>query len=55
MPNPLAIGVTVGGMFLDLVAPRPKPRAGLQAGSSPSLPAGFPEDTAVGRANSSVR
>ena len=27
--NPLAIGVSLGGLFLDLVAPRPKPRAGL--------------------------
>ena len=29
MLNPLAIGVTVGGLLLDVVAPRPKPRAGL--------------------------
>ena len=28
MPNPLAIGVTLGGLLLDVVAPRPKPRAG---------------------------
>ena len=28
MPNPLAIGVTLGGLFLEIVAPRPKPRAG---------------------------
>jgi hypothetical protein len=27
--NPLAIGVSLGGLVLDLVAPRPKPRAGL--------------------------
>ena len=27
--NPLAIGVSLGGLLLDLVAPRPKPRAGL--------------------------
>ena len=26
--NPLAIGVTFGGLLLDVVAPRPKPRAG---------------------------
>jgi hypothetical protein len=26
--NPLAIGVTLGGLFLDVVVPRPKPRAG---------------------------
>jgi hypothetical protein len=28
VPNPLAIGVTFGGLLLDLIAPRPKPRAG---------------------------
>ena len=28
VPNPLAIGVTLGGLLLDLVAPRPKPQAG---------------------------
>jgi hypothetical protein len=28
MPNPLAIGVTIGGLLLDVIAPRPKPRAG---------------------------
>jgi hypothetical protein len=27
--NPLAIGVTLGGLLLDLVVPRPKPRAGM--------------------------
>jgi hypothetical protein len=26
--NPLAIGVTVGGLLLDAIAPRPKPRVG---------------------------
>ena len=26
LPNPLAIGVTIGGLLLDIVAPRPKPR-----------------------------
>src|SRR5436305_13778638 len=38
--NPLAIGVTVGGLLLDVVAPRPKPRVGtpdeLSLLSSPS-------------------
>jgi hypothetical protein len=29
LPNPLAIGVTLGGLLLDVVVPRPKPRAGL--------------------------
>ena len=46
MPNPLAIGVTLGGLLLDVVAPRPKPRAGLPPESS-LLSACCPEDTAV--------
>jgi hypothetical protein len=33
--NPLAIGVTLGGLLLDVVVPRPKPRAGLP--TEPSL------------------
>jgi hypothetical protein len=28
LPNPLAIGITLGGLLLDIVVPRPKPRAG---------------------------
>ncbi|HUA06623.1 MAG TPA: hypothetical protein VMB27_22140 [Solirubrobacteraceae bacterium] len=36
MPNPLAIGVTLGGLLLDVVVPRPKPRAGF-AHESPLL------------------
>jgi hypothetical protein len=28
-PNPLAIGVSFGGQFLDVVVPRPKLRVGL--------------------------
>ena len=28
MYNPLAIGVTLGGLLLDVVVPRPKPRVG---------------------------
>jgi len=28
LPNPLAIGVTIGGLLLDVIVPRPKPRAG---------------------------
>ena len=28
MLNPLAIGVTVGGLLLDVLVPRPKPRVG---------------------------
>jgi hypothetical protein len=35
LPNPLAIGMTLGGLLLDVVAPRPKPRAGLA--QEPSL------------------
>jgi len=27
--NPLAIGVTVGGLLLDVIVPRPKPRVGV--------------------------
>jgi hypothetical protein len=34
MFNPLAIGVTVGGLFLDVVVPRPKPRIGVPDESS---------------------
>ena len=34
MPNPLAIGVTLGGLLLDVVVPRPKPRAGFALESS---------------------
>lgn len=34
MANPLAIGVTIGGLLLDTVAPRPKPRYGLAIESS---------------------
>lgn len=28
MYNPLAVGVTLGGLLLDIVVPRPKPRVG---------------------------
>jgi hypothetical protein len=35
LPNPLAMGVTLGGLLLDVVAPRPKPRAGFS--QEPSL------------------
>jgi hypothetical protein len=34
MFNPLAIGVTVGGLFLDVLVPRPKPRIGVPDESS---------------------
>jgi hypothetical protein len=28
LPNPLAISVTLGGLLLDVIVPRPKPRPG---------------------------
>ncbi len=34
MLNPLAIGVTLGGLLLDVIAPRPKPRAGFVSETS---------------------
>jgi hypothetical protein len=34
LPNPLAIGVTLGGLLLDVIVPRPKPRAGFVRESS---------------------
>jgi hypothetical protein len=34
LPNPLAIGVTIGGLLLEVIAPRPKPLAGLDQESS---------------------
>jgi hypothetical protein len=38
LPNPLAIGMTLGGLLLDIVVPRPKPRAGFTP--EPSLLSG---------------
>ncbi|HWE33912.1 MAG TPA: hypothetical protein VG410_10530 [Solirubrobacteraceae bacterium] len=35
VPNPLAIGVTIGGLLLDVVVPRPKPRYGAVCDFSP--------------------
>jgi len=35
VPNPLAIGVTIGGLLLDIIVPRPKPRFGLVRELSP--------------------
>jgi hypothetical protein len=37
--NPLAIGVTLGGLLLDRVVPRPKPRAGIASAPLRSTPA----------------
>jgi hypothetical protein len=44
--NPLAIGVTIGGLLLDIVVPRPKPRVGVASNSLPSVRR-RPEDTFV--------
>jgi hypothetical protein len=50
IPNPFAIGVTLGGLLLDVVAPRPKPRAGAVVPDlSPLGLPGRPEDNAVRR------
>ena len=35
LPNPLAIGVTIGGLLLDIIVPRPKPRFGYVRENSP--------------------
>ena len=43
VPNPLAIGVTIGGLLLDVVAPRPKPRFGVVRELSPRTLAPYPE------------
>jgi hypothetical protein len=42
--NPLAIGVTIGGLLLDVVVPRPKPRVGTATSSLPPVRR-RPEDT----------
>ncbi len=55
MPNPLAIGVTLGGLLLDVVAPRPKPRAGLTYESSLLSAAYRLEDTAASGDERGVR
>jgi hypothetical protein len=56
VPNPLAIGVTLGGLLLDVVAPRPKPRAGIahELQFSP-LNACRPEDTVARDGSRGVR
>jgi len=45
--NPLAIGVTLGGLLLDVLVPRPKPRVGLAPELRPSVVPGRAEDTLV--------
>jgi hypothetical protein len=44
--NPLAIGVTIGGLLLDVIVPRPKPRVGQAPSSLPSAARRL-EDTLV--------
>jgi hypothetical protein len=46
MLNPLAVGVTVGGLLLDMLVPRPKPRVGAFRGPSLLSTLRF-EDTAA--------
>jgi hypothetical protein len=45
--NPLAIGVTLGGLLLDTLVPRPKPRVGIAPGSLPAVARRRLEDTLV--------
>lgn len=45
MINPLATGVTLGGLLLDLVVPRPKPRVGAAPDPLPSVTRNQLEDT----------
>lgn len=47
MFNPLAIGVTLGGLLLDVLVPRPKPRAGIGPDSLPSALRYRLEDTSA--------
>jgi hypothetical protein len=43
--NPLAIGVTLGGLLLDVLVPRPKPQVGVVEDSLPFSPRYRLEDT----------
>ena len=47
VPGPLAIGVTLGGLLLDVIAPRPKPRSGVPTVDLSSRHHGRVEDTAA--------
>jgi hypothetical protein len=47
VPGPLTIGVTLGGLFLDVIAPRPKPRSGLPTVDLSSRHHARVEDTAA--------
>ena len=44
MINPLAISVTLGGLLLDVLVPRPKPQVGAAYESLPSASRFRPED-----------
>ena len=46
MINPLAVGVTIGGLLLDIVVPRPKPRIGPSPSYLPAV-SHWSEDTAA--------
>lgn len=46
MINPLAIGVTLGGLLLDVLVPRPKPQTGIAEDPLPSSSRHRSEDTA---------
>jgi hypothetical protein len=43
--NPLAVCVTLGGLLLDILVPRPKPLAGAAPRSLPAVARNRPEDT----------
>lgn len=45
MINPLAIGVTLGGLLLDVLVPRPKPQIGAAEEPLLSFSRYRPEDT----------
>ena len=45
MINPLAIGVTLGGVLLDVLVPRPKPQVGIAEEALPYLARYRLEDT----------
>ena len=45
--NPLAIGVTIGGLLLDVLVPRPKPLVGTVPGNPSPLKRHLSEDTLV--------
>jgi len=46
--NPLAVGVTFGGLLLDIIVPRPKPRVGVAPVGAPDRMRGRLEDRLAG-------